>query len=119
MLDADEIESALDFGDELSEYIMSLEKSERSGAAAFVARYPSSPFAARLAALQLMDEARYPEAQRALEALLTRDELTFGVLLYEVFGDLETCYRHNDDYKRAYEFAGSRLGLLERLLEEV
>ena len=66
-----------------------------------------------------MREEKYPEAQEVLERLLVRDELTFGVLLYEVFGDLEICYRKNDDYKRAYEFSGSRIGLLERLLEEV
>ncbi len=120
VLDADEIESAEDCGDELADYIVSLEKLEQADVAkAFSARYPASSFAARLAALQLMGEERYPEAQHSLEVLLSREELTFGVLLYEVFGDLEICYRKNDDYKRAYEFSGSRLGLLERLLEEV
>ena len=66
-----------------------------------------------------METGDYKKAQGILEQLLNRADLTFGVLLYEVFGDLELCYRKNDDYKKAYEFSGSRLGLLEKLLEEV
>lgn len=121
VLDADEIEAARELGDELSEYILTLEQMEvgQGGAAAYIARYPESLYAARLSALQQMREGDFVAAQAALEALLAREELTFGVLFYEVFGDLELCYRKNDDYKRAYEFSGSRLGLLERLLEEV
>ena len=122
VLDADEIESALDFGDELSEYILALEQLERDdirAAERFAERHQGSLFAARLAALLQMKNEEYAPAQTALERLLGREELTFGPLLYEVFGDLERCYRENDDYKRAYEFSGSRLTLLERLLEEV
>ena len=66
-----------------------------------------------------MKKGEYKEALAVLEALLSHEKLTLGVLLYEVFGDLEICTRKNDDYKRAYEFSGSRLGLLERLLEEL
>ena len=85
----------------------------------FLLRYPNSLYATRLSALLLMKNREYREAQAILESLLNRDELTFGVLLYEVFGDLELCYRKNDDYKKAYEFSGARIGLLEKLLEEV
>ena len=53
------------------------------------------------------------------QGLLASDALTVGVLMYEIFGDMELCCRENDDYKRAYEFGSSRIGLLERLLEEV
>lgn len=116
VLDHDEIEGARAFDDELTEYIMTLEAQE--GEARYAARYGGSLYAERLMALSLMRQEDFQAAQTVLERLLARDELTFGVLLYEVFGDLEICYRKNDDYKRAYEFAGSRLGLLERLLEE-
>lgn len=122
VLDAEEIERACAFGDVLVEYAMASEalRSEHTEVASlFIQRHANSLYAARLSALMLMRQGAYPAAQAALEALLARDELTFGVLLYEVFGDLELCYRKNDDYKRAYEFAGSRLGLLERLLEEI
>ncbi len=122
VLDADEIEGALDYGEELSEYVLALEQLESDelrGAQAFAQRYPHSLFAVRLLALLQMKKEDYAAAQVALEKLLGSEELTFGPLLYEVFGDLERCYRENDDYKRAYEFSGSRLTLLERLLEEI
>ena len=120
VLDADEVESAVSTGDVLTEYILALESAERSSddLNKYVLAYAGSLYAARLQALLLMQSGQYDVAQQHLEALLSREELTFGVLLYEVFGDLEICYRKNEDYKRAYEFAGSRLGLLERLLEE-
>lgn len=121
VLDADEVDAARAFGDELCEYVLALEQSEENAAFAeeYATRYPNSAYTARLRALAMMRDEAYPAAQEALEALLSRDELTFGLLLYEVFGDLEVCYRKNDDYKRAYEFSGSRLALLERLLEEI
>ena len=122
VLDAEEIEQARALGEIPVEYIMACESLERENTEAardFVNTYGDSPYGERLRALLLMREGKYPEAQQVLEHLLVREELTFGVLLYEVFGDLETCYRKNDDYKRAYEFSGSRIGLLERLLEEI
>lgn len=121
ILDEEEVERARCAGDELGEYMEALEKMEKDPALGreFVARFPDSPYARRLEALTLMANEDFVAAQAVLEGLLTGNELTFGLLLYEVIGDLEICYRKNDDYKRAYEFAGSRLGLLERLLEEI
>ena len=121
VLDADEADAARAFGDELCEYVLALEQLEENAAAAeeFATRHPNSAYTARLKALLLMHNGAYPDALSALEELLSREELTFGLLLYEVFGDLEVCCRKNDDYKRAYEFSGSRLALLERLLEEL
>lgn len=121
VLDAEEIEKARAFGDVLVEYAMAteaLEGGHSEAAQEYISRHSDTLYAARLSALLLLQNGNYTDAQSELEALLEREELTFGVLLYEVFGDLEYCYRKNDDYKRAYEFSGSRLGLLERLLEE-
>ena len=122
VLDAEEIENARALGDVQVEYVMAcegLEQGHTEAADAFIARHPQSLYGQRLSALLLMRAGDYPAAQAALERLLSKDDLTLGVLLYEVFGDLEICYRKNDDYKRAYEFSGSRIGLLERLLEEI
>lgn len=122
VLDVAEIEGARALGDPLSEYIIALECIEAGDcdwASLYLQHYPDSLYSARLSTLLLMKEGNYAEAEKRLEALLAREDLTFGILLYEVFGDLELCYRKNDDYKKAYEFSGSRLGLLERLLEEV
>lgn len=122
VLDADEIENARALGDDICEYVMALEGVERGYKGAideYVARHPGSPYAVRLQTLALMQQEDYSAALAMLEELLPREDLTFGVLLYDVFGDMELCCRKNDDYKRAYEFAGSRLGLLERMLEEL
>ena len=122
VLDAEEIEGALALGDFWVEYVMALEALEKGhteSATTYIKRHAETVYAARLAALLLMKQEDFKAAQIALERLLDREELTFGVLLYEVFGDLECCYRQNDDYKKAYEFSGSRIGILERLLEEM
>jgi transcriptional regulator with XRE-family HTH domain len=122
ILDNTEIENARALGDPLVEYAMAIEALEgdrAKSAQEFIARHPDSLYAIRLSALLLMKKGEYKEAQGILESLLNRDELTFGVLLYEVFGDLELCYRKNDDYKKAYEFSVSRIGILEKMLEEV
>ncbi len=119
VLDADEIEAARAFGEDFAEYVQALECLERGeDVAHFLACYEGTLYAERMHALLLLRAEEYRKAQDLLETMLARDELTFGVLLYEVFGDLEDCYRKNDDYKRAYEFSGSRLGLLERMLSE-
>jgi hypothetical protein len=118
----DEIEDARAFGDDVCEYVLALAQIDEgieSAGSDYARRFPRSPYATRLRALEWMRKGEYLAAQSALEELLPREDLTFGVLLYDVFGDLELCYRQNDDYKRAYEFAGSRIGLLERLLEEI
>jgi len=122
VLDVDEIENARALGDDVCEYVLALAQMEQGNeraSAEYARRFPQSPYATRLRALEWMRRGEYLAAQTALEELLPREDLTFGVLLYDVFGDLEICYRKNDDYKRAYEFSGSRLGLLERLLEEI
>lgn len=116
------VANARAFGDEFCEYSMALDALEngRDGeVAAYLERQKDSLYAARIRALVMMKNEDYGQAQASLEALLNRQELTVGALLYEVFGDLELCCRKNDDYKRAYEFSSSRIGLLERLLEEI
>lgn len=121
ILPENEVAGARAFGDEFCEYFMALDALEngRDGeVAAYLTRQEKSLYAARIRALILMKKEEYQEAEEALEALLARPELSVGALLYEIFGDLDLCCRKNDDYKRAYEFAGSRMALLERLLEE-
>lgn len=121
ILPENEVAGARAFGDEFCEYFMALDALEngRDGeVAAYLTRQEKSLYAARIRALILMKKEEYGQAQEALEALFGNPKLSVGALLYEIFGDLDLCCRKNDDYKRAYEFAGSRMGLLERLLEE-
>lgn len=121
ILPESEVADARAFGDEFCEYYMALDALEngRDGeVAAYLTRQEKSLYAARIRALILMKKEEYGQAQEALEALFGNPKLSVGALLYEIFGDLDLCCRKNDDYKRAYEFAGSRMALLERLLEE-
>lgn len=121
ILPENEVAGARAFGDEFCEYFMALDALEngRDGeVAAYLTRQEKSLYAARIRALILMKKEEYGQAQEALEALFGNPKLSVGALLYEIFGDLDLCCRKNDDYKRAYEFAGSRMALLERLLEE-
>ena len=121
ILEDGEIEAAKSVGDEFCSYLLAKEALDggRDGEVRdYLARHDGSVFAARLAALSLMRAGSLREALDAYERLLASDDLTVGVLMYEIFDDMELCCRKNDDYKRAYEFGSSRRGLLERLLEE-
>ncbi|MBR7112357.1 MAG: helix-turn-helix transcriptional regulator [Clostridia bacterium] len=122
MLEEGEIESAKSVGDEFCAYVLAkeaLDEGRRGELASYLSRYGGTVYAERLSALELMHDGKIKEATEALERLLSSDALTVGVLMYEIFGDMEQCCRSGDDYKRAYEFSSSRIGLLERLLEEV
>ena len=119
VLDTEEVECARASGEILCDYISAAECSEDAVLERFLARYAGSTFAARLSVRLLMRRGEYAAAAAACEQLLAREDLTTGLLLYEVFGDMEECCRENDDYKRAYEFGTSRLELIERFLEEL
>ena len=121
LLEESEIETAKSIGDDFCAYVLAKEAldGERDGEVEeYLSRNRGNVFAARLEALCYMRRGETAKALVAYEALLSSDALTVGVLMYEVFGDMELCCRQNDDYKRAYEFSSSRIGLLERLLEE-
>ena len=121
LLEESEIETAKSIGDDFCAYVLAKEAldGEREGEVEeYLSRNRGNIFAARLEALRYMHRGETARALAAYEALLSNDALTVGVLMYEVFGDMELCCRQNDDYKRAYEFSSSRIGLLERLLEE-
>lgn len=122
MLTEGEIDTAKSVADDFCAYMLAKEAldGEREGELAdYLRRNEGTLYAARLLALQKMRKGEIREALADYERLLSHKDLTLGVLMYEVFDDMELCCRQNDDYKRAYEFSSSRLGLLERLLQEV
>lgn len=121
VLEEDEVENARCESDDFTAYHMAIEafEGDRMGEVEhYLTRTGDTLYAARVRALCQMKQGATVEAQKALETLLNRQELGLGVLLYELFGDLDLCCRQNDDYKKAYEYATARRGLLERLLEE-
>ena len=121
VLEEDEVENARCESDDFTAYHMAIEafEGDRMGEVEhYLTRTGDTLYAARVRALCQMKQGATVEAQKVLETLLNRQELGLGVLLYELFGDLDLCCRQNDDYKKAYEYATARRGLLERLLEE-
>ena len=122
VLAEEELYAARSVGDDFCAYVLAKEALE-NGRDGEVQQYldanAGTLYAARLAALCDMQRGNTAAALAAYEALLSHPALTLGVLMYEIFDDMELCCRQNDDYKRAYEFSSSRMGLLERLLEEV
>ena len=122
VLEEEEIAGAKSIGDDFCAYVLAkeaLDSGHEGEVREYLAHHTGSVFAARLSALLQMRAGQLREALDAYERLLASDALTVGVLMYEIFDDMELCCRQNDDYKRAYEFGSSRMGLLERLLEEV
>lgn len=118
----EEVLYARAFGDPFCEYrfaLEALENEREDEVCAYLERHDGTLYARHVSARLLMRDGKYPQAQNTLLALLNDANLSVGGLLYEVFGDLDVCCRQNDDYKRAYEFSGSRMALFERLLEEV
>ena len=117
----EELYSARSVGDDFCAYVLAREalEGDRDGEVQqYLDANAGTLYAQRLAALRDMRAGNTVAALAAYEVLLARSELTIGVLMYEIFDDMELCCRQNDDYKRAYEFSSSRMGLLERLLEE-
>ena len=122
MLDSEEVENARSLADDFCAYVLAREAldSGRDGEVQeYLERNGDTLYARRIAALRLLREGERAEALSQYEALLSHDALTVGVLMYEVFGDMELCCRENDDYKRAYEFSESKQALMERLLGEL
>ena len=121
VLDGGEIDTARACGDSYCDYVQALEALQKGRADEvfeYLQRHGEDLGAGRIQALSLMQKGQFEEALAHYEALLARDDLGVGVLMYEIFSDMELCCRENDAYKRAYEFSASRLELLERLLEE-
>ncbi len=104
VLEEDEVENARCESDDFTAYHMAIEafEGDRMGEVEhYLTRTGDTLYAARVRALCQMKQGATVEAQKALETLLNRQELGLGVLLYELFGDLDLCCRQNDDYKKA------------------
>ncbi len=69
-----------------------------------------------LEAKEFMQKEDYASAFRNLHGLLTDYQTVFEPMLYFVFCDLEICCRELGDYKRAYEYANNKIGLLQKML---
>ena len=120
ILDAETVSRAAATGDAFCEYFAaakSLEKHDLDVVSDYLAQ-SKTLYAEHIGARLLMYREEYGEALSRCEALLSREDLGIGVLMYHVFCDMDICCRQNDDYKRAFEYAASAQSVLERLLSE-
>ena len=71
-------------------------------------------FAAHVAAKKLMVAGRYKEALSALSAIEEqKSKPGFSVLvLFRLYGDIESCHKELGDFEEAYRYASKRLSLL-------
>ena len=69
-----------------------------------------------LEAKEFMQQENYAAAFQNLHGLLTDYQTIAEPMLYFVFCDLEICCRELGDYKRAYEYSNSKIGLLQKML---
>jgi len=60
----------------------------------------------------------YGEAYELMMAILNLDASVPSPIIYDIFKDLEVCCREKGDFKGAYEYSGSKVVMLERLLSD-
>lgn len=76
-----------------------------------------SAYRLHLEARLLMERGEYKEAHGILHRLLFDDSCELPEpVMYFVFCDLELCCKELDDFKGAYEYSGSKIALLQKLL---
>lgn len=76
-----------------------------------------SAFALHIKARLLMEKKEYSSAHALFHKLLFDDSCKLPEpMLYFVFCDMELCCKEMGDFKGAYEYSGSKLSLLQKLL---
>ena len=75
-------------------------------------------FVSHLKARKCMSAGDYKHAIAILNELIDGEEILPRLLLYFACMDMEICCKHINDYKGAYEFAGNKMDIFERMLEE-
>ncbi len=76
-----------------------------------------SSYALHIEARDLMEKSEYRLAKELLHKLLFEDIYELPEpMLYFVFCDFEVCCKETDDFKGAYEYSGSKIALLQKLL---
>ncbi len=65
-----------------------------------------------------MSRGEYDDARATLLSILDFDGAPLRLLVYLVSLDIEICCRELGDYKGAYEFAGTKISLIESMLSE-
>lgn len=120
ILEEGEISAAREEGDDFCAYFLATEAFHSADDRMFntlSARLSGTLYAQKLSAMTKMKNGDFASARAVFEKLLSDESLCAGVLMYEIFKDLEICCRGMDDYKSAYEYSASAIGLMEHMLE--
>ncbi len=76
-----------------------------------------SSYALHIRAKEQMDLGEYEGAKELLHKLLFDDAYELPEpMMYFIFCDFEICCKETDDFKGAYEYSGSKIALLQKLL---
>ncbi len=106
-------------GDPFCRYALTLE-SLKKGIKDIAYEYSKSEdfLAHHIRAKICMKNGDFANAHRELLQLLNSDENMCAAVMYDAFFELEQCCREIGDFKGAYEYAGAKVMMLERLLGE-
>ena len=63
-----------------------------------------------------MKDGEYLTARDSLRSILDLDDMALKLMIYIISKDIEICCRETGDYKGAYEFSETKLGLIESML---
>lgn len=76
-----------------------------------------SAYALHIKAMLMMENGEYAQAYEILRKLLFNDKYNIPQpMLYFIFCDMELCCKETGDFKGAYEYSGSKMSLLQKLL---
>lgn len=107
--------------DDFGRYVLAMEALE-AGEARRVEYYlglsHTDAWSAHFRAHTSLVQGNYEKAYEELRQLLHYEQSIGRVLMYSIFGDMETCCRELEDYKGAYECAQNKVALLEKMLQE-
>ena len=78
----------------------------------------SSCYAEHINALLEMLRGEYVSASDRLVKLINRSDVECITIMYEIFSNLETCYREIGNYKGAYEYSVGKIELLQHMLSQ-
>lgn len=78
--------------------------------------HESTPYALHIEAIEHMSADEYRQAHDKLHGILVSDVPIPEPMMYFIFGELEICCKHIDDFKGAYEYSINKVDLLQKLL---
>lgn len=88
----------------------------REGQMPIAEPHEATPYALHIEAIRHMMAGEYRQAHDKLHGILVSDVPVPEPMLYSIFGDLEVCCKHIDDFKGAYEYSLNKIDLMQKLL---